>query len=104
MLTFYLWGGYLGWNDRNVKVFIDSRVDIFEYAGVLQDFLEVLQPSQAKPILEKYKIRTVMFPASEPLTFALEQDPGWRVLYRDPLTVLLERTSDSGANNVANSR
>jgi hypothetical protein len=104
MLTFYLWGGYLGWNDRNVKVFIDSRVDIFEYAGVLKDFLEVLQPSQAKPILEKYKIRTVMFPASEPLTFALEHDPEWRVLYRDPLTVLLERTSDAGVNDVAMNR
>ena len=99
MLTFYLWGGYLGWNDRNVKVFIDSRVDIFEYAGVLNDFLEVLQPSQARPILEKYKIRTVMFPASEPLTFALEHDPEWRVIYRDPLTVMLERSNEASVND-----
>jgi len=31
-------GGYLGWNDRELKVFLDSRVDIFEYAGVLKDY------------------------------------------------------------------
>lgn len=103
MLTFYLWGGYLGWNDRTVKVFIDSRVDIFEYAGVLKDFLDVLQPSTADPVLQKYNIRSVLFPASEPLTFALEHSPGWRVLYRDQLTVLLERTTpiDAGTTTQA---
>src|SRR6266542_138866 len=42
LLNYYLWGGYLGWNDPNIKVFVDSRVDIFEYEGVLQDYLNIL--------------------------------------------------------------
>ena len=92
MLNFYLWGGYLGWNDRNVKVFVDSRVDIFEYAGVLQDYLDLLSLKQPKPLLDKYHIRYVLFPLAEPLTYVLEHDPEWKVVYRDELSVLLERT------------
>jgi hypothetical protein len=95
MMNFYLWGGYLGWNDRNLKIFLDSRVDIFEYAGVLKDYFEVLGVRNSKPVFDKYNIRYVLFPQSEILTYALEHDPEWRVLYRDSMTVLLERVGAS---------
>jgi len=94
MLNFYLWGGYLGWNDRNLKVFIDSRVDIFEYAGVLKDYLDLLALTKPQDILDKHGIRYVLFPLNEPLTYALRHDPGWKVLYSDQVSVLLERASD----------
>jgi hypothetical protein len=94
MLNFYLWGGYLGWNDRNVKVFVDSRVDIFEYAGVFKDYIDLLGLKEPKSILDKYKIRYVLFPHGEPLTYVLEHDPGWKVLYNDRISVLLERASE----------
>src|SRR5213594_806201 len=42
VLNFYLWGGYLNWRDPSLKIFLDSRVDIFEYSGVLQDYLDLL--------------------------------------------------------------
>ncbi len=42
VLNFYLWGGYLGWHDPDMKDFVDSRVDIFEYEGVLKDYLDLL--------------------------------------------------------------
>src|SRR5437870_9831172 len=61
VLNFYLWGGYLSWNDRDLKVFIDSRVDIFEYAGVLKDYLDLINLSQSKSIMDKYKISYVLF-------------------------------------------
>ena len=93
MLNFYLWGGYLGWNDPNIKVFLDSRVDIFEYSGVLKDYFTLLEVRDSKAVLDKYKIRYVLFPERELLTYTLERDPGWKVLYRDQLTVLLERTT-----------
>jgi len=48
MLNHYLWGGYLGWNDRDLKVFVDSRVDIFEYAGVMRDYLDLLSLKQSR--------------------------------------------------------
>src|SRR5579864_2458961 len=69
VLNFYLWGGYLGWNDPSLKVFIDSRVDIFEYAGVLKDYLDLLGADAAEhrpdAILDKYKIRYVLFPRND---------------------------------------
>ncbi len=97
MLNFYLWGGYLGWNDRNVKVFVDSRVDIFEYAGVLQDYLDLLALKQPMSLLDKYQIRYVLFPPAEPLTYVLEHDPRWKVIYSDQLSVMLERTAEDSS-------
>jgi len=61
-LNFYLWGGFLEWHQRDVKVFLDSRVDIFEYAGVLQDYFEILGVQNAKSALDKYKISIRPFP------------------------------------------
>ncbi|MBV9623180.1 MAG: hypothetical protein JOZ14_04290 [Acidobacteria bacterium] len=102
LLNFYLWGGYLGWHDPDLKVFVDSRVDIFEYAGVLKDYLDLMgadtigrRPDQ---ILEKYNIRYVLFPRSDSnnplhtaggLVYVLEHDPRWKTLYRDKVCVLL---------------
>jgi hypothetical protein len=96
MLNFYLWGGYVNWRDPNVKVFIDSRVDIFEYAGVLQDFLDLLALKQPDSLLQKYHIRYVLFPPAEPLTYALQHDDQWQTVYSDNVSVLLERKPASG--------
>ncbi len=99
VLNFYLWGGYLGWNDRDLKVFLDSRVDIFEYAGVLKDYFEVLGIQNSKAVFDKYEIRYILFPQKEIITYTLEHDPEWKVLYRDSMTVLLERVdADSRAD------
>jgi hypothetical protein len=104
VLNFYLWGGYLGWHDPEMKDFVDSRVDIFEYAGVLKDYLGLLgvDAVQKRPeaILEKYKIDYVLFPPSDGtnpnlvggnLVYVLEHDPRWKVLYRDKVCVLLQK-------------
>jgi hypothetical protein len=91
LLNGYLWGGYLNWRDPSVKVFVDSRVDIFEYSGVLKDYLELLELKQPKTTLEKYEIQYVLFPRTEALTYVLEHDPAWKVLYSDQISILLER-------------
>lgn len=104
VLNFYLWGGYLGWNNPQFKDFVDSRVDIFEYAGVLQDYLDILGADdfQHRPdrILDKYQIRYVLFPqpgsknpllASGELASVLEHDPHWKPIYQDDISVLLEK-------------
>lgn len=97
MLNFYLWGGYLNWRNSSLKVFLDSRVDIFEYSGVLTDYLDLLSVKNPTVVLNKYKIDSVLFPAGEPLTYVLQHDPDWSVVYSDDLSVLLER---SGARNL----
>jgi hypothetical protein len=105
VLNFYLWGGYLEWNDPDMKTFIDSRVDIFEYAGVFKDYLDLLGADnlQRRPdaVLDKYKIQYVLFPASDSknplhvvageMAYVLEHDPHWKTLYKDKVCVLLER-------------
>jgi hypothetical protein len=97
MLNFYLWGGYLGWHDRSLKAFVDSRVDIFEYSGVLQDYINVLALQQPDAVFAKYKIRYVLFPPNEPLVYALKHGPSWRVLYEGKISVLLERSGQPAA-------
>ncbi len=105
MVNYYLWGGYLEWNDPAVKVFIDSRVDIFEYAGVLQDYLDLLGSDslvrRLDPVMQKYNVRYVLFPpgdSSNPLLrgsgliYLLQHDPHWKVAYQDKICVLMERS------------
>jgi len=109
VLNFYLWGGYLEWHSRQTRVFVDSRVDIFEYAGVLFDYLHFLEADSLDekpgPLLDKYRINYVLFPPSKNsnknldgggLMYILEHDPNWKVLYRDDVSELLERVEATG--------
>ena len=113
VLNFYLWGGYIDWNDPATKVFVDSRVDIFEYAGVLQDYLDLLGSDslvrRLDPILQKYNARYVLFPpgnSSNPnlrgsgVIYLLQHDANWKVAYQDKVSVLMERQG-SGSGEVA---
>jgi len=103
VLNYYLWGGYLGWNDPAFRDFIDSRVDVFEYAGVLRDYLDLLDLKKPDAILDKYQIRYVLFPPDEPLSYALAHDAGWRIVFRGSASVLFERAEGepAGASNGA---
>jgi hypothetical protein len=76
---------------------VDSRVDIFEYSGVLKDYLDLLALDDPQRILSRYNIRYVLFPPGEPLTYVLLHDPNWRVLYSDRISVLLERRSEASS-------
>jgi hypothetical protein len=97
MLNYYLWGGYLEWNCRNIPTFVDSRVDIFEYAGVFKDYIDLLGLKDPEAVLDKYKIQYVFFPPSEPLTYAfLRRDPRWKEVYTGRISALFER-SDKAA-------
>ncbi len=87
----FLWGGYLEWHTRQLPVFIDSRVDIFERNGTLKDYLDIVLLKNTLPLLQKHGIRYVLFSRDTPLIKLLEQTREWRVLYEDPTTVLLER-------------
>jgi len=104
VLNYYLWGGYLGWQDHNFKDFVDSRVDVFEYAGVFQDYLDLLELKDPAAILDKYRIRYVLFPPGEPLTYALQHDSGWRTIFKGEVSILFERTvAASPADSLADS-
>lgn len=91
VLNDYLWGGYLIWNVRQIPVFVDSRVDVFERNGVFKDSLDVANLDGSLAILDKYCIRYVLYAKDAPLSYLLSHTPGWRIKYEDPATVLFER-------------
>jgi hypothetical protein len=90
----YLWGGYLIWNVRDLPVFVDSRVDIFEYNGVFGDYLDVLDMKNALATLKKYDIRYVLFRRRSPLAYLLSNTSGWQQTYGDDTAVFFERKEE----------
>ena len=91
VLNFYLWGGWMEWNVRDVKTFIDSRVDIFEYAGVLKDYIDLLGLKDSLAIVDKYRIQYILFPPDEPFTYVLQHDPNWKPVFTGKVCLLFER-------------
>lgn len=87
----FLWGGYLIWHARHLPVFIDSRVDIYEYNGVFADYLDAIGIKNTLGILDKYNIRYVLFRKESPVEYLLMHNPAWKTDYRDETTVLMER-------------
>jgi len=89
-----LWGGWLIWNARHIPVFMDSRIDIFEYNGVFADYLDAMGGKNTLELLDKYRIRYVLYKQESPVTYLLMHNTGWKVDYQDGTTVLLERAGN----------
>lgn len=85
MLNEYGWGGYLIWSfGTSHPVFIDGRADIYEYGGVLKDYLNITGLKADTPfLLAKYHIRSVFMPAKSILATYLKAAPGWSLIYQD---------------------
>jgi hypothetical protein len=84
------WGGFLIWaGGPERKVFIDGRADIYQYAGVLSDYLRI---SQLDPktlfLLRKYGIEACLIRHDAPLGAFLAALPDWKRVYSDDLGAL----------------
>ena len=91
LLNHYEWGGYLEWKLPEVKTFIDSRTDIFEYRGVLQDYIAISTFNHTDELLDRYKIGYVLYPASTPLDYFLSKSADWECVFRDGQAVIYRR-------------
>jgi hypothetical protein len=91
-LNRFEWGGFLIWNARGIPVFIDSRTDIFEYHGVLADYLKATTVNDSLAILDRYHIGCVLMNPDSPFVYLLQHTPGWQTQYRDQGTALLVRS------------
>lgn len=91
LLNRYEWGGYLIWNEGSIPVFVDSRTDIFEYHGVLFDYLKAVTLDDSLAVLNQYHIDSVLLQPTAPIVYLLRHTPGWRVRYEDTTSVLLVR-------------
>jgi hypothetical protein len=91
VLNDYLWGGYLIWNCRDVPVFIDSRVDIFEYHGFLREYMDFATLRDPLERLDQEQIRYVFIGSHVPVAYLLKRTPTWKVRYSDDVAILFER-------------
>ena len=93
LLNEYGWGGYLIWAapGRNM-VFVDGRADLYEYGGVLADYMNIvrLDPS-AMQLLKKYDVQACLIRRDAPLGTALSAASGWERVYEDPLAAVYVR-------------
>ena len=95
LFNYYLWGGYINWHEPALKIFIDSRADIFDYTGVFREYLDSVAIQNPDEILDKYRIRYVLFPHNEPLTYLLNHDTRWTRIYSDENAELFEKKTSA---------
>lgn len=87
----YAWGGLLIWQQHQIPVFIDSRVDIFEYNGTLKDYLDIVHLQDTDRLLDQHRITHVLFEADAPLVYFLKRSGGWDVVAQQGNVILLQR-------------
>ena len=88
MLNEYVYGGYLIWAAPD-PVFIDGRADVFEWTGVLADFMQ-WETFQSNPnvLLEKYEIDFCLLARSSPMVTVMSLLKDWKIAYKDNNSVI----------------
>jgi hypothetical protein len=93
MLNDYTDGGYLIWAMPEHPVFVDGRAEVFEWAGVLQEFgsWATLQ-TNPNTLLDKYGIQFCLLDANAPMAYVLPLMHNWKPVYSDNKSVIFVRT------------
>jgi hypothetical protein len=94
VFNLYVWGGYFILNCRDVPVFIDPRVDIFEHRGVFRDYLDVINLNGSLEVLDKYGVRYVVLDSHSAQAYFLDHVPQWHATYRDDVAIVFERSAE----------
>jgi hypothetical protein len=87
----YLWGGYLILYQRDIPVYVDSRVDIYEYNGLIAEYLDTIRMKDSLENLDKRKIRYVLTPPQGGLAYVLRHSPNWKMEYSDNVALVFAR-------------
>jgi hypothetical protein len=88
MFNDYGYGGYLIWQlGPQQKVFIDGRADLYEYSGVFQDYIKIVNlDREALFLLRKYDIQSCLVNRTDAIATLLATSPDWRQVYSDELS------------------
>jgi hypothetical protein len=101
MLNAYDFGGYLIWALPEHKTFVDGRADIFDWTGVLAEYVRWAHLSEDPSLLlDKHRIGFCLVRSSDPVARVLQYLPGWSKAYGDGLATVFVR---SGAPNAGRS-
>jgi hypothetical protein len=93
------WGGFLIWSlGPQHKVFIDGRLDIYEYGGVLADYVSIARADPIMPaLLHKYGVSAFLLPREGQLTAKIASSPDWVKEYEDDRSAFFRRKVQSPA-------
>jgi len=91
IFNLYQWGGYLEWNLPEIQTFVDSRTDIYERNGTLEDYLAIINLQGSEERLDRHAVSYVLYPAEAPLAYFLSRSPSWVRLYGDRQAVIYGR-------------
>jgi hypothetical protein len=94
MLNEWVDGGYLVWTAPEYPDFIDGRGDVFDLAGVTNDFAK-WTTLQAPPtgLLDKYHINFCLIPKVSPMSYVIPLLPGWETVYSDDNYIIFVRAT-----------
>lgn len=90
MFNNFIWGGYLLyrlWPQQTV--FIDGQTDFYGEA-LTREYTQVMRLEDGwETILQKYDVSWVIVQSGQPLVQALRDKMGWRIVYQDHTTTIL---------------
>lgn len=61
----------------------DTRLDVFEHAGVLPAYLAVIKGAYLFEFVDKYRIDHAIVQESSPIAYLLKHAPDWRIVMRE---------------------
>ena len=94
MLNDYGVGGYLIWAAPEQPVFIDSRTDLYEWAGVLDEYMSwATLESDPRALLQKYGVNYCLLASYSPMVKVLLLLHEWKIVYTDKNFVILVHTA-----------
>lgn len=90
----YNFGGYLIF--RGIPVFVDSRVDLYGEAFIVQmiNAVTLAPDGDLDGLLSKFRIGSILISAEAPAVRLLDRLPGWDCVYRDKVAVAYVRRKD----------
>lgn len=92
MLNEYRFGGYLIWALPQTKVFIDGRADIYDWTGVLDEYVRwIALADDPAALLNRYRIGFCLLYRNSAVARVMPYLPGWKKAYEDDLTVVFAR-------------
>jgi hypothetical protein len=90
MFNEFTWGGYLLyrlWPEH--LVFIDGQTDFYG-EKLTREYMQVYEGDAGwQDVLARYHVRWAIIPSESPLAKRLQNELGWKVVYRDSVAVIL---------------
>jgi hypothetical protein len=91
VLNEFNWGGYIIWNLPKQPVFIDTRTDVFEEAGLLKNYVDLVNLREPVDTFHNSEFQYVFFPVGTTLAESLKRSSNWSVVYQDDVAIIFKR-------------